>query len=100
MRGYSEAVKSWWRATPTVRMSANTSKPSKVQPRFDARSAFHCARVSERYHGTDGMADSVMIASAGSGTDLRSEVRIRDAASACDLRKRSPRHETAAHNAL
>src|SRR6516165_12771851 len=34
-------------------MSANTSKPSNVHPRFEATSAFHCAPLSARYHGED-----------------------------------------------
>src|SRR5215471_20189546 len=51
MSGYWEGSKSWCSATPTVRISANTSKPSNVQPRFAAISAFHCDRLSERYHG-------------------------------------------------
>src|SRR5215472_18938051 len=34
-------------------MSANTSKPSNVHPRFEATSALHCAPLSERYHGED-----------------------------------------------
>src|SRR5262245_21672262 len=47
-----------------VRISANTSKPSNVHPRFEAISAFHCVRVSERYHGEwPEMADSFMIPS-------------------------------------
>jgi hypothetical protein len=45
-------------------MSANTSKPSKVQPRFEATSAFHCVRSSERYQGVGAMVtDSVIISS-------------------------------------
>src|ERR1700745_783673 len=45
-------------------MSANTSKPSKVQPRFEATSAFHCVRSSDRYQG-DGatVTNSVIISS-------------------------------------
>src|SRR5262245_34566466 len=47
-----------------VRISANTSKPSNVHPRFEAISAFHCVRVSERYHGEcPKMADSLMVPS-------------------------------------
>src|SRR5215510_13995001 len=53
MSWYWEGSRSWCRATPTVRMSANTSKPSNVHPRFEATSAFHCAPLSERYHGED-----------------------------------------------
>src|SRR6516225_5381344 len=50
MRPYSEASSSSCRAAPTVRMRANTSKPSKVQPRLDAINAFHCVQSSEWYH--------------------------------------------------
>src|SRR3974390_1282473 len=50
---YWEGSRSWCSAAPTVRISANTSKPSNVHPRFEARSAFHCARLSVRYHGED-----------------------------------------------
>src|SRR5262252_7858789 len=53
MRLYWEGSSSWRSAAPTVRMSAKTSKPSNVHPRFEATSAFHCARFSERYHGED-----------------------------------------------
>src|SRR5499427_8633107 len=53
MRLYWEGSSSWRSAAPTVRMSANTSKPSNVHPRFEATSAFHCAPLSERYHGED-----------------------------------------------
>src|ERR1700730_15336053 len=48
---YSDGSRSWCSAAPMVRISANTSKPSNVHPRFEATSAFHCARFSERYHG-------------------------------------------------
>src|SRR5215470_12982641 len=50
---YWEGSSSWCSAAPMVRMSAKTSKPSNVHPRFEATSAFHCARFSERYHGED-----------------------------------------------
>src|SRR6516165_10933619 len=50
---YWEGSSSWCSAAPTVRMRAKTSKPSNVHPRFEATSAFHCARLSERYHGED-----------------------------------------------
>ena len=33
-----------------VRISANTSKPSNVHPRFEAISVFYCVQLSERYH--------------------------------------------------
>src|SRR5262249_20973667 len=46
-----EGSSSWRSATPTVRMSAKTSKPSKVQPRLEATSAFHPVRLSARYQG-------------------------------------------------
>src|SRR5689334_19985426 len=36
-----------------VRISANTSKPSNVQPRFEAISARHWPPFSERYHGAE-----------------------------------------------
>src|SRR5215468_8912147 len=48
---YSDGSRSWCSAAPTVRMSANTSKPSNVHPRFDAINAFHCVQLSDRYHG-------------------------------------------------
>src|ERR1700737_3862766 len=48
---YSDGARGWCSAAPMVRISANTSKPSNVHPRFEATSAFHCARLSERYHG-------------------------------------------------
>src|ERR1700736_5552815 len=48
---YSDESRSWCSAAPMVRISANTSKPSNVHPRFEAISAFHCVRLSERYHG-------------------------------------------------
>src|SRR5438874_6847032 len=51
MAAYSAASSSWRNAKPTVRKSAKISKPSKVQPRLEAISTFHCARFSERYHG-------------------------------------------------
>src|SRR6516225_4021771 len=45
-------------------MSANTSKPSNVHPRFEATSAFHCAPLSARYHGEDPkVSTSLMISS-------------------------------------
>src|SRR5215470_4034077 len=47
-----------------VRISENTSKPSNVHPRFEAMSAFHCVRLSERYQGErPKMADSLMVLS-------------------------------------
>src|SRR5438067_9013910 len=51
MAAYCAASSSWRKAKPTVRNSAKISNPSKVQPRFEAISTFHCARLSERYHG-------------------------------------------------
>src|SRR5262249_59135574 len=60
MNWYCEGSSSWRNATPTVRMSAKTSKPSKVQPRFEATSAFHCVRLSARYQGKGAAADSLM----------------------------------------
>src|SRR5215813_1838679 len=60
MNWYCEGSSSWRNATPTVRMSAKTSKPSKVQPRFEATSAFHCVRLSARYQGKVAAADSLM----------------------------------------
>src|SRR5437588_4283315 len=51
MAAYCAASSSWRSAKPTVRNSAKISNPSKVQPRFEAISTFHCARLSERYHG-------------------------------------------------
>src|SRR6266478_9616470 len=56
MAAYSAASRSWRNANPTVRNSAKISKPSKVQPRFEAISTFHCARLSERYQGSDNTA--------------------------------------------
>src|SRR4029077_5045444 len=49
MRPYSEASSSSCSAAPTVRMRANTSKPSNVQPRLDAINAFHCVQSSDWY---------------------------------------------------
>src|SRR6185312_4196431 len=61
---YCDGSSSWCSAAPTVRMSANTSKPSKVQPRLEATSAFHCVRSSDRYQGDGAMVtDSVIISS-------------------------------------
>src|SRR5437763_8539099 len=57
MAAYCAASSSWRKAKPTVRNSAKISNPSKVQPRFEAISTFHCARLSERYHG-NGRTDS------------------------------------------
>src|SRR5215510_14403823 len=58
---YWDGSSSWCRAAPMVRMSANTSKPSNVQPRFDAISAFHCPRFRERYQGGDPTAPAWII---------------------------------------
>src|SRR5262249_4763960 len=60
MNWYCEGSSSWRSATPTVRMSAKTSKPSKVQPRLEATSAFHCVRLSARYQGAVAAAVSLM----------------------------------------
>src|SRR5215467_15992200 len=66
MSGYWEGSKSWCSATPTVRISANTSKPSNVQPRFEATSAFHCVRSSDRYQGdAAAVADWLMFSPCG-----------------------------------
>src|ERR1700726_1972925 len=51
MAAYSATSSSWRNAKPTVRNNAKISKPSKVQPRFEAISTFHWSRFSERYHG-------------------------------------------------
>src|SRR6516162_6623065 len=50
MRPYSELSRSSCSAAPTVRMRANTSKPSNVQPRLEAINAFHCVQSSDLYH--------------------------------------------------
>src|ERR1700741_4104885 len=49
MRPYSEESSSSCSAAPTVRMRANTSKPSNVQPKLDAINAFHCVQSSDWY---------------------------------------------------
>src|ERR1700726_496011 len=71
----SDESRSWCSAAPMVRISANTSKPSNVHPRFEAISAFHCVRLSKRYHGEyPKVADSLMIPSmkfAKGGTSCR-----------------------------
>src|SRR5262249_55605106 len=66
MKGYCDGSSSWRSATPTVRISANTSKPSNVQPRFEATSAFHCVRSSDRYQGdAAAVADWLMFSPCG-----------------------------------
>src|SRR5579864_4443341 len=50
---YCDGSSSWCSAAPMVRISEKTSKPSKVQPRLEAISAFHCVRLSERYHAPE-----------------------------------------------
>src|SRR6516225_11927662 len=71
MSWYWEGSKSWCSATPTVRIRANTSKPSNVHPRFEATSAFHWDRLSERYHGEDGKAPNSLISSPPQATCSR-----------------------------
>src|SRR5215813_10372809 len=50
---YWDGSSSWCSAALIVRMRANTSNPSKVQPRFEAISARHWPPFSERYHGAE-----------------------------------------------
>src|SRR5439155_25485058 len=56
MAEYSAASSNWRNAKPTVRNNAKISKPSKVQPRFEAINTFHCARLKLRYQGSDNTA--------------------------------------------
>src|SRR5260370_36671678 len=78
---YSDESRSWCSAAPMVRISANTSKPSNVHPRFEAISVFHCVRLSERYHGEYSKVadDPLMIASlkfAKGRTSRRQRVKL------------------------
>src|SRR5713101_6633238 len=61
MSAYCGASSNWCKAKPTVRNSAKISKPSNNQPRFEATSTFHCARLSDRYQGEDTIAALVFM---------------------------------------